>query len=376
MALALIGHRQSILTGLAGFSALTVFARGRAPRLAAAGLGDLALQLFGHGIQLGPSDAQRLRVVAHHALGGALDALHQILDPRPCALLGIAGLRDHVLAEQIGRGGQRTTVLLALRPLLQLLVEVARHLPAAQQVLLQLLHVAHIVLRHLAEAVIEFAGEQRLGVLGLARHLSGLVDQGLEAFALLRELLGDLLAIGRFRLAQGAATRLLAEIGHALRELLLVAGEVARLGPHRAEVLGKLAGALLAEFIPHRLEIALGASAGRERLADVALRGGLGGALQLLAGLLELLALFRHARLVLGPLHPLLELVRIGEHLLLLLLQAAQLAAEFLALGLGLGLLQGGLQLAQAVVEILLPAGEFLQAVEHLVLLAALGALR
>ena len=49
--------------------------------------------------------------------------------------------------------------------------------------------------------------------------------------------------------------------------------------------------------------------------------------------------LLAHPLLVFRALHPLLQLVRVGEHLLLLLLQAAQLPAQLLALGLGLGLL-------------------------------------
>ena len=74
-----------------------------------------------------------------------------------------------------------------------------------------------------------------------------------------------------------------------------------------------------------------------------ALGSSFGGALDFVAGLLELLAFVCHPGLVLRPVHPLLELVDVGEHLLLFLLEAFEAALDFLALGVGARLLQSGL---------------------------------
>ncbi len=79
---------------------------------------------------------------------------------------------------------------------------------------------------------------------------------------------------------------------------------------------------------------------------------------------------------VFRPVHPLAHLVNVGEHLLLLFLQALEAALEVFALLLALGLLERGLQFLQTFIQILLATRELLQAVHHLELFLALGVLR
>jgi hypothetical protein len=95
-----------------------------------------------------------------------------------------------------------------------------------------------------------------------------------------------------------------------------------------------------------------------------------------LAGLLELLAFVLQAFLIFGLFHSLLEFLGIPEDLLLLILQPFQAAFDFFPLGLGLGFLKGRLQLLDAVVQIVLPLGQFAKAVEHLAVLGLLLRLR
>ena len=161
--------------------------------------------------------------------------------------------------------------------------------------------------------------------------------------------------------------------GQILIQGLLAPGQFAGLGAHLAEVIGELAGVLFANLIPDLLELTFGAGAGGEGLGERSLSGGFAGALHVVAGLLELAALFGHAGLVLGAVHALLGFVHVGEHLLLFLLEALEAAAQFLTFLFGVGLAEGGLQLLESLVDVLLPAGEFLQAVEDLHLFAAGG---
>ena len=67
------------------------------------------------------------------------------------------------------------------------------------------------------------------------------------------------------------------------------------------------------------------------------------------------------------------QFVHVGEHLPLLVLEALELAADVFALRVGAGFLQGCLQFAQALVQVLLPLGQGLEAVGGLQLLALPG---
>ena len=103
------------------------------------------------------------------------------------------------------------------------------------------------------------------------------------------------------------------------------------------------------------------------------LTGGFAGAAHVFAGLLEFTAQFRHACLVFRALGALLKFVEVSQHSLLFFLETLELAAEFFALGLGLGFLKGRLKFLEPLIEILLAAGEFLKAIEDLEVFAALG---
>ncbi len=83
-----------------------------------------------------------------------------------------------------------------------------------------------------------------------------------------------------------------------------------------------------------------------------------------------------HARLILRLLHSLADLIHIGEHLLLFLLQPLEPTLDLFAFLLGFRLLQRGLELLQALIEVLLAPRKFLQAVGHRELFAAFLVLR
>ena len=157
-----------------------------------------------------------------------------------------------------------------------------------------------------------------------------------------------------------------------LGEFLLVLRQLARVVAHLPHVLAELAARLLAKFVAHLLEIALGAGAIGERLRGGPFFHRLRGLLRFAARLLELLALIGELRLLRRLLHLLLRLVDVGEHLLLLFLEPLELPANLLLLLLGLRVLQGGLKFLQPFVDVLLALREFLQPVEDRELFALL----
>ena len=69
-------------------------------------------------------------------------------------------------------------------------------------------------------------------------------------------------------------------------------------------------------------------------------------------------------------LHPLAELVGVAEDLLLLVAEPLELPLDLLAGLLGLGGLEGRLQLLEPLVQVGLPLGQLAEAVEHLPVLA------
>ena len=78
---------------------------------------------------------------------------------------------------------------------------------------------------------------------------------------------------------------------------------------------------------------------------------------------------------VLAALHPLLNLIEIIDQFALFLLQALEFALDAFALGLVLGVEQGNLQFLHPLIQVRLPPGQFLEAVERLQLLGALALL-
>ena len=184
-----------------------------------------------------------------------------------------------------------------------------------------------------------------------------------QAAGLLLELIGELLRL------PGIGQRLVFGLGQRIQlfgEFLLLARQLARVRPHLAHLVGELAGALLPQLVAELLQVALGASAFAEGLRNRLLVQCFPGALDFGAGLVELLAGLRHGGLVLGLLHLLLQLVHVGEHLLLFFAQPFEPPADFLAFLVRLGFLQGVLQSLDLFVEVLLALGQFLQAVQDL----------
>ena len=329
--------------------------------------------MFGGVVEFLLGEAEGFGVVAQDGVGGLLDALAEVLDALAGALFGLAGGLVHALAEEFA--GDLEGLGVGVRGILHALVESAGHLALADELFAHLLQVGGVLLAEVAECVVELAGEKGFGAFGLLGEIGGALDEIGEAGLLGGELLQDLLAVG------GAGEGLLALVGVVLLvvefafDFLLGAGEVAGFGAEFAGGLVEGIGVLAAEFLAHFLELALGAGSGSEGLGDLTLTGGLGGLLHLLSGLLELLTLLGVGGRVLRTFHPLLEFVGVGQVLALFLLETLQFALEFLLLLFVRGL-EGGLQFLETLVHLLLTTGEFLQAVDGLLLLALLFLLR
>ena len=100
------------LTGRAVAGVIGLLLLRVARRSATLGLRGLAHELLGHGIELGLRHLQRGGVVAEDAFRGAFDAVLQIIDAGPRALLSLAGLRQIALAEHFASEVERLGALL------------------------------------------------------------------------------------------------------------------------------------------------------------------------------------------------------------------------------------------------------------------------
>ena len=276
-------------------------------------------------------------------------------------------------ADQFGCEAERLSGFRGFLEFLELAVEVPGHYAVAEEFLAGLFDAGGVGLVELAQGIVERSRDQRFGPLRFIGQAAGAVHQVGGAGALgFQGVEGVLLFRG---VAQGRAAWLVRAGAERFGDFLLAAGEVAGFGAQGAQFLGQRAGALSAQLLAHFLELPLGAGAGGEGLGGVALGGGLGGALGVLACLFELLALGGHGRLGFGAVHALAHFVHVGEHLALFLLEPFELASEFLALRLA-GRLQGGLHFLEPFVDVFLASGEFLQAVLDLAPGAAFGVLR
>ena len=220
------------------------------------------------------------------------------------------------------------------------------------------------------QRVVKFLRQQRLGGFGLLSHVAHSGKQVRQRALLLRHLLDELLALGR--IIQG----LFLAVAHRIQlvhDLILLLRQVARLISQIAHLLGELAGGLLPQIVPQILHRLLRARASGERLRSGVIFHLLRGAFHVRARLIQLLPRLG-LRTGVGRLRELLaQFVHVREHLPLLIAQAFELALDVLALLVGARGLQGILQLAQTLVQILLPLGKLLQAVRRLQLLALLG---
>ena len=299
-------------------------------------LGDLAVDLVGEVFHLALRPPQRGGLVPEDAPGGPLDALAELLDP----LAGVAGGLGR-LVDETGVG----------------------------QLLGLLQGLGDRLLVRLADGVEEVLGQQRLGLLGLAHGASHPLDEVVQLLLLLFQLLLDLLAIGG--VAEGPlGLSFQASSFSERRSLVLV--ELLGLVAHLGQVVGELAGRLLAELVPDVVQLLAGSGTLGERLRA----RGLARAPRTPGGrvraLLDLLAGLGHAFAVLFVLHPLLQLVDVAEDLLLLFAEPLELPLDLLLGRLVLGGFEGRLQLLQALVQVGLALGQFLEAADDLPRLALL----
>ena len=101
----------------------------------------------------------------------------------------------------------------------------------------------------------------------------------------------------------------------------------------------------------------------------------LGGLAHFLAGLFQILSLLCHIVAVLRFLHPLVELIEIGQVLTLFVAQSLELPLDF-RFFLLLRRAKGILRFLQLLIEILLALGQFLEPAERLELFPLLGVLK
>ena len=126
----------------------------------------------------------------------------------------------------------------------------------------------------------------------------------------LRAVLGGLELLGELLLILVQSPRLVAHLGHFLRESI---------------------GRSLAQLFAQVVELPAGSGPFGEGLRDAAFLECLGGLTDMLAALVDLLAGVGHAVAILLALHPLSELVGIAEDLLLLIPEPLELPFDLLA---------------------------------------------
>jgi hypothetical protein len=199
------------------------------------------------------------------------------------------------------------------------------------------------------------------------------VAELIKEFAEILGLTGD--APGEILASGGIAERGPCGFGQGFEVLgdgLLLFDQPARVVAHAAHVIGELARVAVAEIVADLFELAVGACAGGEGIGDGPLFDGLGGALQVGSGLIELLSGLGVLGLELGLIHALLEFIDVGKHASLLFLESFELAKDLLAFLGGARFLEGDLKFLESFVKVLLALGEFTEPGEEFELLALL----
>ena len=362
-----------LFTGTRGLTGWSSGTRGARDKVGPGFGRDLTFHLIDEGLEFGLGETQGLGIVAEDIFRGTLDAAAEAVDGTSGAVACLSGLGFIALAEHFGGEFEGFAALgFGGGELLHPFVEARGHETAPHQIILEFGGRLGLILGEVAEGIVELSGDEGFGGFCGLGELGGAFDEVGIAVLLFRDAAGQVF-VG-CRCGQGGAGRLVGGLDFPVDSLLL-SGEFAGLGAHFAEVFGEFAGGFSPELVAGIFELAFGAGTGGEGLGDGSLAGGFGGALHVLAGLVELALLFAGAGLVFGALHALLEFVHVGEHALLFLLKSFQTAPDFLAIGLCPGLLQGSLELLELFVDVLLPAGEFLEPIDDLKLFAALGIL-
>ena len=293
-------------------------------------LGDFLIDLIGEIFELALGPPEGRRFVAQDAPGRPFDALSHLLDPLAGVPRRLGGVFAHAQLGQLLGGFERIGDLLFVR---------------------------------LSDRIVEILGQERLGFLGILHGVSHLVEKLVEVLLLLFESLGDLLAFA------GVAKRGLRAILGGLKlfgELFLILVETPRLVAHLGHFLRESVGRSLAQLFAQVIELPAGSRPFGEGLRNAPFLECLGGLTDVLAALVNLLACVGHAVAILFALHPFPELVGIAEDLLLLFPQPLELSLDFLACGLRLGGLEGRLQLFEPIIHVVLPLGELAQAIENL----------
>ena len=122
-----------------------------------------------------------------------------------------------------------------------------------------------------------------------------------------------------------------------LGNLLLRIGQFPHFVAHLAHFVVELAARFLAEIIAYLLELPLRTSAAGQRFRGLVLLHGLRGLLCFRPRLFHLAPFLRELRLLRRLLHLLLQLIEIGQHLLLLFAQPFELPLNLFLLLFGLG---------------------------------------
>ena len=157
---------------------------------------------------------------------------------------------------------------------------------------------------------------------------------------------------------------------HLVGNLFLTLVELLRLFTHLTHLLGKLAGSILPELIPHLLQLALSTCGGRNRPRDHSPLELLGGLADSGPALAELFPCIGHTLSVLGPFHSLLQLVNIPKRFELLVPEPLKLTVNFFPLLLVLSLSKGRLGLLELVAHLALSPRQIAKAVLDLKILA------
>ena len=314
------------------------------PRLRAGGHGLLhfALDLLAQFVELVGGEAHGVLVAADDFLGGILHGAAQLGDVLGQLTLNVTGSVGEVVAHPVRQFVERRFQRQVL--VRDVVVDPDGLLPGA------------------AHAVLQFLRKQFFRRLGLAGNLLHLLQQFLELL-LLR--LGHVDRLLEFALiAEGAEGCLPVRVDR-LVQFALVVVQFARVLTHLAHGLGELARGLIPVILADLVEVSAGTRSGVGSLRKLFALEVAGSLLHLLAGLLELPARLGQL-VVLAALHPLLNLIEIIDQFALFLLQALEFALDAFALGLVLGVEQGDLQFLHPLIQVRLPPGQFLEAVERL----------
>jgi len=301
------------------------------PRWVLAGcLRDFAIDLVGEIFELALRAFQGGGFVAEDALGRAFDPLPQLLD----ALAGVAGCLGGILGDS-----------------------------QFDELLGDLECVGDLLIGRLSDRVVEPFGQERLRLLRILHRALHLIHEVIESLLLLSEALTDLLALSR---VTQRVLRFLVGGVELFGDLILLLVQASRLVAHLGHFLREAVRCALAELLAQIVQLAARAGAFGEGLRQPARLECLGRLTNVLPALLHLLAGLGHAVAILLVLHPFSELVRITKDLLLLIPQPLELPLDLPARRLGLGRLEGRLQLFQTFIQVPLPLGQLAEAAEHL----------